>query len=59
MRVWGHNLSILARMQLYPRKGRSLIVVDSFGVQIIRIHRILFELCVMENKERKEEEEKT
>ena len=27
-------------------KKRSLLVVHSFGVQIVCIHRILFELCV-------------
>ena len=43
-RVLGHNSSILARMQLYSRKGRSLIVVNSFGVRIIRIPLILVEL---------------
>ena len=57
--VWGHNSSILARMQSLPRTGRSLIVVQSLGVQIVCIRRILFELCIMEKKkkERKEKEE--
>ena len=35
--------------------GRSLIVVHSFGVWIVRICCILFELCLKEKKERKKE----
>ena len=58
MRVLGHNLSILAHIQPYPRKGRSLIVEHSFCVQIVRIRRILFELCLMEKKKEEEEERK-
>ena len=57
---WGHNSLILACTQLQPKKGRSLIVVQSFGVQLVCIRLILFELCVKEKKkeeERKKEEE--
>ena len=61
MHVLGHNSSILACMQLYPRKGRSLIVEHSFGAMIVHIRHILFELCLMEKKkevmEKKKEEE--
>ena len=55
-RVFGHNSLILARMQRQPRKGRSLRVVQSFGVLIVHMRRILYELCVMEKK--KEERKK-
>ena len=55
--VWGHNSLILARMQLQPRKGTSLIVVQLFGVRIIHVHHILVELCVMEKKEEKRKKE--
>ena len=53
-RVWGHNLSILARMHLLPRKGRSLMVEHSLGVQIIHIHHIhvLFELGMRKKKKK-------
>ena len=53
--IWGHNLSILACMQLYSRKGRSLILVQSFGVRFIHIHLLLFELCLREKKKKKKE----
>ena len=55
-RVLGHNLLILARMQLQPRKGRSLIVENSFGVRIVRIYHMLLELCLMEKKKERKEE---
>ena len=45
-------------MQLQPRKGRSLIVEDSFGVWIVRIRRIRFELCLMEKKKERKKERK-
>ena len=54
MCVLGHNSSILARMQLSPRIGRSLIAEQSFDVRIVRIRRIVFELCLMEKKKKKE-----
>ena len=34
-----------------------MIVEQLFDVQIVRVHRILLELCVREKKERKKEEE--
>ena len=42
MVVWSHNLLILAHMELYPRKGKSLRAIvwcadQSFGVQINRL----------------------
>ena len=40
----------ITHRSVLPRKGRSLIVVHSFGVQIVRIHGILFELCMREKK---------
>ena len=43
----------LARIQLEPRKGKSLVVEQSCGVQIICIHHTVFELCVREKKERR------
>ena len=52
--VWSHNLPILARMQLKPKKGTSLIVDHLFGVQIARIRRIVFELCMREKRKKKE-----
>ena len=55
---WGHNLLILACTQLYPRKGRSLIVVQLFGVEFICIRLILFEICMRENKKKKKKERK-
>ena len=36
-------------------KGRSLIVEESFCVQITHISCIVFELCVSKKKERKKE----
>ena len=39
-------------------KGRSLIVVHSFGVRIISICRILFEVMLDGEEERKEERKK-
>ena len=56
--VFGHNLSILVCMQLYPRKGSAVIVEHQFGVWIIHIRPILFELSLMEKKERKKEDRK-
>ena len=35
-----------------------MIVEHSFGVRIVRIRRLLFELCLMEKKEEKEEEKR-
>ena len=35
-----------------------MIVEQSFGVQIIRIYHILFELCMREKKEGKKERKK-
>ena len=53
--VWGHNSTILAPMQLYERKGISLIVEELLGVQIIHIWHTVFELCMREKKERRKE----
>ena len=50
--VWGHNSSILAYVQLLPRKGRSLIVVVWCVDRLI-----LFKLCVREKQKKEEEEE--
>ena len=57
MHIWSHNSLILAHMQLQPRKGTSLIVEQSFGVQMICIHCAVFELCLREKKESKQEEQ--
>ena len=51
MCISSHNSPILARMQLYPRKRTSLMVEQSFGVQIICTQCTVFELCVREKKE--------
>ena len=44
MRVLSHNSPILlvAHMQLYTRKGKSLIVEQSFGVQVDCIRCTVF-----------------
>ena len=57
VRVLGHNSSILAHIELQPRKERSLIVVDSFDVRIVCIRLILLELCM--TKKKKKEEKRT
>ena len=45
-------------MQLKPRKGRSLLVVQSFVVWIVCIHLILSELCVREKKKEEKKQKK-
>ena len=49
-RVRGHHSMILACLQLYPRKGKSLTVKDLLGVQIIHTLCTVFELCMKEKK---------
>ena len=56
MHVWSCNSSILACMQLLTRKGTSLVVEQSFGVQIICICLAIFELYMEEKKEEKQQQ---
>ena len=56
MHVWRHNWSILVFLKLEPWKGKSPIVEQSFGVQIVCIHCTFFEL---EMNKKKEEEKKS
>ena len=48
---FGPKLVDLGLHAVLTQKGRSLIVKHLFGVQIVRICRILSELCLMKKKE--------
>ena len=45
------SLPVVARTPLQTRKGSCLVVEQSFGLYNIRIHCIVFELCVTEEEE--------
>ena len=53
--IWGHNTSIIAHKQVYPRKRKYLIVMRLFRVWMVHIRHILFDLCMIKRgkKERK------
>ena len=59
-RVWSHDLLILAHMQVYSRKGKSLKVEQLFGVHIfgIHVHAIQFLSYVWRNRKKKKKKTK-
>ena len=48
-------MPVVGHTHLQTRKETSPIVEESFGIQNIRIHPIVFELHAMEKKEEEEE----
>ena len=53
-----HSLPVVARMLSQTRKGRCLVAEQLFGMCIIRIHAIVFELSLSNEEERKKERKK-
>ena len=53
MRVLGCSLPLVAHMQLLTRKSTSPVVEQSFSMQDVHIHRMIFELCMTKEKETK------
>ena len=54
---WRHKSSFLTCSQIWPRKGKSLIVEWSFGVPIICVQLTFFEWCM--KKKRKKDRRKS
>ena len=48
----GRSLPVIACILPQTSKGRCPVAEQSFGVYIIRIHHIVFELCFLEKEER-------
>ena len=49
----GRSLPVVVHVLLQTRKGRCLLAEQSFGMYIISVHHIVFELCLLEKEERK------
>ena len=48
----GHSSPVVARTPPQTRKGRCSVAEKSFGMYNICIHRIVFELCVTEERKK-------
>ena len=47
----GRSSPVVARTSSQTRKGKSEVVEQSFAMYNVCIHRIVFELCMMEKEE--------